>query len=254
MPFVYIGAPMKSPELVPAPARPTWKEMYDAIQPLPFDTVTFGIASDGLPICLSLHDSVPRSLVLLGGPARDAAMSMALSTKIDKKDNTKFFVLTDQPDTWFNFIMGGNSMNLSLTDRCRGIIPLDDSNGVIELMKTLTQWGELAQSIHSTTYQLPFPVILFIDRTGDTRFPKSIGPQLQWLSEHGAEQRVWLVISQNGNINPDIKPSPTMPTIVYGSGCSKTLTDGISIPRLHPHEMILREGRKELLPFIVPKP
>ena len=47
----------------PKPASPTLSSVLAEIGPLPHEVLFLGVAADGLPVLLNLHDPVPRPLL-----------------------------------------------------------------------------------------------------------------------------------------------------------------------------------------------
>ena len=52
----------------PVPARPTISEVLTEFGPMPPEALFLGVASDGLPVLLNLHDPIPGPLLIIGDP------------------------------------------------------------------------------------------------------------------------------------------------------------------------------------------
>ncbi len=53
---------------IPAPPAPALEQALDEVGPMPREALFLGIAADGLPVLLNLHDPAPGPLLLIADP------------------------------------------------------------------------------------------------------------------------------------------------------------------------------------------
>jgi len=91
-------------QVKPTPALPSLNEVLADYGPMPPEALFLGVASDGLPVLLNLHDPVPGPILISADPGAGKTallQTIALATgKMHQPDNVQFGVLTNHPDEW----------------------------------------------------------------------------------------------------------------------------------------------------------
>ena len=91
-------------QVKPAPARPSLNEVLADYGPMPLEALFLGVAFDGLPVLLNLHDHVPGPLLVTADPGAGKTallQTVALAAgKMHQPEDVQFGVLTNHPDEW----------------------------------------------------------------------------------------------------------------------------------------------------------
>jgi len=91
-------------QLKPAPAMPPLDEVLAEFQPMPPEALFLGVASDGLPLLLNLHDPTPGPILIAGdsGTGKTALLqTIAVAAgKMHQPEELQFGALTSHPDEW----------------------------------------------------------------------------------------------------------------------------------------------------------
>src|SRR4030095_1862244 len=96
-----------APQSQPVPAAPTMSGVLSEIGSLPREGLFLGIASDGLPVLLNLHDSAPGPIVIIADPSagKTAFLRMIASAvqQTHHSEHVQFGVITNRPEEWDAF-------------------------------------------------------------------------------------------------------------------------------------------------------
>src|SRR5215213_4254218 len=88
----------------PMPDAPNLGGVLAEIGPLPRGALFLGIASDGLPVLLNLHDPLPGPMLVVGDAgAGKTAFLQFIARSISQthtEQDIQYGVITDQPDMW----------------------------------------------------------------------------------------------------------------------------------------------------------
>src|SRR5215207_4204721 len=88
----------------PISAAPNLNGVLAELGPLPREALFLGVASDGLPVLLNLHDSHPGPMLIIGdaGSGKTAFVQSVARSVIQthNQDDVQFGVITKQPDEW----------------------------------------------------------------------------------------------------------------------------------------------------------
>jgi len=91
-------------QLKRAPAMPPLDEVLAEFGPLPPEALFLGVASDGLPLLLNLHDPIPGPILIAGdsGTGKTALLQTiaAAAGKTHQPEELQFGALTSHPDEW----------------------------------------------------------------------------------------------------------------------------------------------------------
>ena len=113
----------------PLPADPLSK-----LGPLPKDALLLGLASDGLPLLLNLHDPLPGPLLIAADPAAGkTALLQAIAqtaAQLHTPSDVQFGVVTNYPDEW---------LHLAESEHCVGVFPTYHE----ARQRTMTRWQRL---------------------------------------------------------------------------------------------------------------
>src|SRR5213594_3016008 len=94
-------------QITPISVRPPLSEVLAEFEPMPREALFLGIASDGLPVLLNLHDPVPGPILIAADPGAGKTallQTVALAAgKLHQPDELQFGVLTSHPDEWGGF-------------------------------------------------------------------------------------------------------------------------------------------------------
>src|SRR5210317_15336 len=87
-----------------APAAPSLKDSLSELDPLPREALLLGLASDGLPVLLNLHDAHPGPLLVAADPGagKTALLQMIAQATVDmhEPNDVQFGVISNHPDEW----------------------------------------------------------------------------------------------------------------------------------------------------------
>src|SRR4026207_1360330 len=91
-------------QVKPAPALPSLNEVLADYSPMPPEALFLGVASDGLPVLLNLHDPIPGPLLIAGdaGTGKTGLLQLIsrAAGRIHQPQELQFGVLTSHPDEW----------------------------------------------------------------------------------------------------------------------------------------------------------
>lgn len=169
----------------PMPAAPNLGGVLAEIGPLPREALFLGIASDGLPVLLNLHDPLPGPMLVIGdaGSGKTAFLqSIARSvTQTHSHDDVQFGVITDHRDTW---------EGMEKTSHRVGIFDTNHTSSK-DFLLSLASWAHA----NKTTRQ---SVLLLIDDLESiAKLDMDTLQNLRWLLLRGTSRRVWPIITMN---------------------------------------------------------
>ena len=171
----------------PVPATPTLSGVLAEIGPLPREALFLGIASDGLPLLLNLHDPVPGPMLIIGdaGSGKTAFLqTIARSVaQTHAPTDVQFGVITKHPDEWGNMEAAPHRVE---------IFP-SYHNSVQDFLLSLASWAHANKNARQS-------VLLLID---DLESVASLDldalQNLRWLLLRGPSRRVWPIITLNAS-------------------------------------------------------
>lgn len=167
------------------PAVPGLEEVLSAIGRLPRQALFLGVASDGLPVLLNLHDPLPGPMLVIGdaGAGKTAFLqSIARSlvhTHADKE--VQYGVVTGRPEEWEHVAKTGHQV---------GIFDVDHG-GAHDFVLSLASWAHANKNPTQS-------VLLLVDNL-ETMAKMEIETlhHFRWLLLRGPVRRVWPIISMN---------------------------------------------------------
>ena len=167
----------------PMPAAPSLKDVLAEIGSLPREALFLGVASDGLPVLLNLHNPHPGPLLIAGDAGsgktvflQTLARSVALT---HSAKDVQFGVITNYPDEW---------ESIEETPHRVGIFPTGH-NSTRDFVHSLAHWAHAnkntQQSVLLMIDDLESMVSLELESIQDFR----------WLLLRGPARRVWPLVT-----------------------------------------------------------
>lgn len=169
----------------PLPATPALSDILRELGSLPREALFLGMATDGLPILLNLHDSVPGPILIVGDPgAGKTAFLKNIAQAINlthKPTEVQFGVVTSHAEEWGAF---QNSAH------CLGVFSTHDTGGQ-DFLLSAAAWAR--GDVRSGQSML----LLIDDLEAVAAFDFNALQTLRWLLARGAARRVWLFVTLN---------------------------------------------------------
>jgi hypothetical protein len=181
-------------QVKPTPTLPSLNEVLADYGPMPHEALFLGVAFDGLPVLLNLHDPVPGPILVTADPGsgKTALIQMiALATgKMHQPDNVQFGVLTNHPDEWSGMETIPNNV---------GIFPLYNQSSE-DFILSLASWAHGNKSSQQSV------LLLLDDLEAASNLDFDARQNLRWLLLRGPARRVWPIITLNPSRMENILP------------------------------------------------
>ena len=178
----------------PVPALPLLSEVLDEFRPLPPEALFMGVASDGFPVLLNLHDPIPGPILISGdaGTGKTGLLQTIASAaaKTHQADELQFGVLTSHPDEWNGLEEIPNNV---------GIFPLYHKSAE-DFILSLASWA------HGNKTSQQSVLLLLDDLEAATNLDFDAKQNLRWLFMRGPARRVWPITTLNPNCMENIAP------------------------------------------------
>jgi hypothetical protein len=167
------------------PAAPALKDVLAEIGPFPREALFLGIASDGLPVLLNLHDSHPGPILIAGDPGSGKTaflktIAQSIATTHGPAD-LQFGVITNYPDEW---------VSMEATPHRAGVFAVGHS-GTNEFLHSLTAWAHSNKDTHRCM------LLLVDDLESVASLDLEAVQNFRWLLLRGPARRVWPVVTLN---------------------------------------------------------
>jgi hypothetical protein len=169
----------------PVPAAPALRDVLAELGPLPREALFIGIASDGLPVLLNLHDPLPGPMLVIGDAGSGKTIflqtvSQAI-TQTHKAEDVQYGVVTSHVEEWESLKEAPHQV---------GVFPSYHESAQ-EFLLSLASWTHANKNTRQS-------VILLID---DLESIASLDfdalQNLRWLLLRGPSRRVWPIITMN---------------------------------------------------------
>ena len=227
----------------PLPADPLSK-----LGPLPKDALLLGLASDGLPLLLNLHDPLPGPLLIAADPAAGkTALLQAIAqtaAQLHTPSDVQFGVVTNYPDEW---------LHLAESEHCVGVFPTYHDSAV-DFLNSLSGWA------HNNKGGNQSILLLLDDLESIEQMVFDARQTLRWLLLRGPSRRVWPLVAMNPQRSDQVQPwLDAFRTRIFGQidndHTTRELTDLNDTSMRHLQagfQFALREG-DEWLKFWIPE-
>ncbi len=174
-----------SGQATPVAAAPSLADSLSELGPLPREALLLGLASDGLPVLLNLHDPHPGPLLVAADPGAGKTALLQLiaqaSTQMHTPGEVQFGVMTNYPDEWKQFVG---------LEHCVGVFPTYH-NSAMDFLHSLSGWAHANKGGEQSVLLLVDDLESMNDLDFDAR------QSLRWLLLRGPSRRVWPIITLN---------------------------------------------------------
>lgn len=223
--------------LSPFVANPPLSQALAGFGAMPPEGLFMGVASDGLPMLLNLHDAVPGPLLVLGDAGSgktDLLQIIARAAGITHTPNAlKFGVLTNHPDEWNGFERMPHNA---------GILPLY-ADSAQEFLLTVASWARGSKTDSQSI------LLLLDDLEAATNLDFEARQTLRWLFLRGPARRVWPIVTLNADRSANLQPwLEAFHTRIFGAikdiyRASQLNANGADLHALNANaQFTLREG------------
>jgi len=169
----------------PVPAAPTLSGVLAELGPLPREALFLGIASDGLPVLLNLHDPLPGPILVTGddGSGKTIFLQTIVQavTQTHKSDDVQFGIITPNSDEW--------GFMDSIPHRVGVFSPHEERTQ--DFLLSLASWA------HSNKNTRQSVLLLIDDLESMASLDFDALQNLRWLLLRGPSRRVWPIITMN---------------------------------------------------------
>jgi len=174
-----------APRPMPVPAAPNLDSVLVEIGPLPREALFLGVASDGLPVLLNLHDPIPGPLLIVGdaGAGKTAFLQNVARFAIRTRNprDLQFGVITNHVDEW---------EIIPETPHRIGVFPAQQS-GAQDLLLSLAAWAHTSRKTGQSV------LLLIDDLEAVANLDFDALQNLRWLLLRGPARRVWPILTLN---------------------------------------------------------
>jgi hypothetical protein len=183
--LVELADEIKAAQADPQPALPSLSEVLAEYSPMPREALFLGLASDGLPVLLNLHDAVPGPLLITGDAGSGkTTLLQTIATAAEgmhSPEDLQYEVIASHIDEWNNFEKIPN---------CVGIHHSKDG-ATSQLLVSLASWA------HSNKGNDQSVLLLIDDLESVTNLDLEAKQALRWLLLRGPSHRVWPIVTLN---------------------------------------------------------
>ena len=176
------------------PALPSLNEVLDEFGLMPPEALFLGVASDGLPVLLNLHDSVPGP-ILIAGDAGTGKTTLLQTVAIaagmmHQPEQLQLGVVTSHPDEWNGLEEIPNNV---------GIFPTYHQSAE-DFILSLASWA------HGNKSSKQSILLLIDDLEAIAKMDFDAQQNLRWLLLRGPARRVWPIVTINPNRMENTQP------------------------------------------------
>ena len=155
------------------------------IGPLPHEALFLGIASDGLPVLLNLHDPLPGPMLVAGddNAGKTAFLQSVARAAVltHEADDVQFAVLTSRPHEW---------ETLETTAHLTGIFDLQKQEAQ-QVVQSLAMWAHANKGVQQSV------LLLVDDLEAIAKWDENALQHFRWLLLRGTARRVWPFVTLN---------------------------------------------------------
>ena len=171
----------------PVPALPPIDEVLSDFGPMPPEAMFLGVASDGLPVLLNLHDPIPGPILIVGDPGMGKTTLLQViasaAGKMHQPEEVQFGILTNHPEEWSGLENIPNNV---------GVFPLYERSSE-DFILSLASWA------HGNKTSSQSVLLLMDDLDAVSNLDFDARQNLRWLLLRGPARRVWPIITLNPN-------------------------------------------------------
>jgi hypothetical protein len=193
-------------QITPMPAQPSLSGVLADYGPMPPEALFMGVAHDGLPMLLNLHDPVPGPLLIVGdagaGKTNLLQVIARAAEMMHQPEGLQFGVLTNHTEEWNGFDRIPNNV---------GIFPLY-GNASQDFILSLASWA------HGNKSSKQSVILLLDDLEAVSNLDFDAQQNLRWLLLRGPARRVWPILTVNPNRIENVQPwLDAFHTRIFGS-------------------------------------
>jgi hypothetical protein len=171
----------------PKPASPSLNSVLAEIGPLPHEVLFLGVATDGLPVLLNLHDPVPGPLLVTGenGSGKTAFLQSIVRSILQthQPNDLQYGVVTNRPDEWDEI---ENSSHRA------GIFSTNDTSAQ-DLILSMAAWA------HENKKARQSVLLLVDDLEAIAKQDFDSLQNFRWLLARGPSRHVWPIITMDAD-------------------------------------------------------
>lgn len=172
------------PQLQPKPAAPALSRVLAEIGTLPREALFLGVASDGLPVLLNLHDPIPGPVLVTGDAGTGKSAFLKMTARGVQQTHTapdvQFTVITAHPKEW---------EDIPATDHRVGIFSTHHTDAP-DMLLSLASWAHANKSKQSV-------LLLVDDLEALAKMEADALQNFRWLLLRGSSRRVWPIVTMN---------------------------------------------------------
>ena len=169
----------------PMPAPPSLADSLSELGPMPREALLLGLASDGLPVLLNLHDPHPGPLLIAADPGTGKTALLQLiaqaAAEMHAAGDVQFGVVTNYPDEW---------EHLAGLEQCVGIFPTYHDSAM-DFLHSLSGWA------HANKGGGQSVLLLVDDLESMEHIDFDARQTLRYLLLRGPARKVWPIITMN---------------------------------------------------------
>ncbi len=176
-------SPARTTQMQPTESASSLSGVLAEMGPLPREALFLGIAADGLPVLLNLHDPHPGPMLIIGeaGAGKTAFLQSVARSVIQthNESDVQFSVITKRADEW---------ESLEDTAHRVGIFDVNQTSAPV-LISSLASWA------HSNKNAQQSVLLLVDDLESIAKLDFDAVQNFRWLLLRGPARRVWPIIT-----------------------------------------------------------
>lgn len=169
----------------PETGLPNINRILAEIGPLPREALFLGVAKDGLPVLLNLHDPLPGPLLVTGdtGSGKSAFLRSIVRSLVrtHQPNDLQYGVITNNLHEW---------IEIENTSHSAGVFSSGDNNAK-DLIRSMTAWA------HENKKARQSVLLLVDDLEAIAKLEFDVLQNFRWLLSHGPSRRVWPVVTMD---------------------------------------------------------
>ncbi len=175
----------KAAQTIPLASAPSLTDSLAELGLLPREALLLGLASDGLPVLLNLHDPHAGPLLVLSDPGGGKTALLQLiacaAAEMHSPAEVQFGVITNYPDEWDN---------LAGLQHCVGIFPFYHASA-IDFLHSLSGWAHANKGGEQSV------LLLLDDLESVEQVTFEARQTLRWLLLRGPARKAWPILTLN---------------------------------------------------------